>query len=384
MEAIVDTGSSYTLIKESAAKRIGGEIDLRRNPPRLQGVTGAPLRILGMWRADIGIGNTTTCQRYLPVVPNSYLSCDVLLGCDVLSLAPLVWDGRKRAMLWGDTHYVVNHIRRQKNKVQGVKSCPVEPGKTSPNYNQINLHSPIKLDPYHTQFVPIEVRETPHTNLLVYPQPRCSQSSHPYLVQVTAEQSIYLPLANPTKKQKIFRKGTIVASYEKVEVPSPPKVNAIHQIHNDLLPHNDCVNQNGTRVQRLEKLIKGQNWQHLTKAEQAELEHLILENDPLFILDEKELGLISGPPAHIKVSDPQPSRGPRYRYPEQAKDLISDMLQDMEDRDIIERSTSAWLSPIVLVNKPDGSKRMCLDYRHVNKHLAADIYHLPRLEELVE
>ncbi|XP_045133135.1 uncharacterized protein LOC123517195 [Portunus trituberculatus] len=38
----------------------------------------------------------------------------------------------------------------------------------------------------------------------------------------------------------------------------------------------------------------------------------------------------------------------------------------------------------VLVNKPDGSKRMCLDYRHVNKHLATDIYPLPRLEELVE
>ncbi len=56
----------------------------------------------------------------------------------------------------------------------------------------------------------------------------------------------------------------------------------------------------------------------------------------------------------------------------------------MEDRDMIEPSTAAWLSPIVLVNKPDGSKRMCLDYRGVNKHLAADIYPLPRLEELVK
>ncbi len=27
---------------------------------------------------------------------------------------------------------------------------------------------------------------------------------------------------------------------------------------------------------------------------------------------------------------------------------------------------------------------MCLDYRHVNKHLATDIYPLPRLEELVD
>ncbi len=137
------------------------------------------------------------------------------------------------------------------------------------------------------------------------------QSEQPSLLGSGHCGTVHLSLANPTEKQEIFRKGTIVASYERVEVPSPPRVNAIHQIHNDLLPHNVCVNQNGTRVQRLEKLIKGQNWQHLTKAEQAELEQFILENDPLFILDEKELGLISGPPAHIKVSDPQPSRGPR-------------------------------------------------------------------------
>ncbi len=50
---------------------------------------------------------------------------------------------------------------------------------------------------------------------------------------------------------------------------------------------------------------------------------------------------MKGPPAKIKVADPQPSRGPRYRYPEEAKRLIADMLQDMEDRQIIETSTSA-------------------------------------------
>ncbi len=83
---------------------------------------------------------------------------------------------------------------------------------------------------------------------------------------------------------------------------------------------------------------------------------------------------MKGPLAKINVADPQP----RYRYPEEAKRLIADMLQDMEDRQIIEKSTSAWLSAIVFVNKPDGSKRMCLDYRHVNKHLATDIYPLPR------
>ncbi len=70
------------------------------------------------------------------------------------------------------------------------------------------------------------------------------------------------------------------------------------------------------------------------------------------------------------MADPQPSGGPSYYNPNQAKKLISEMLQDMEEREIVERSTSAWLYPIVLV--------------HVNKHLSTDIYPLSRLEELAE
>ncbi len=132
------------------------------------------------------------------------------------------------------------------------------------------------------------------------------------------------------------------------------------------------------------ELIKSKNWQHLTTQERTHLRQIILQHDPQFILDDKELGLIKGPPAHIKTEDPHPSRGPMYRYPEQPKKIILNMFDNMEDRDIIERSRAAWLTPIVFVNKQDGSNRMCLDYRHVNKHLATDVYPLPRLQELVE
>ncbi len=73
-----------------------------------------------------------------------------------------------------------------------------------------------------------------------------------------------------------------------------------------------------------------------------------------------------------------------YRYPEWAKELIAHMLKEMQGKDIIENSTASRLSPIVLVNKSTGEKRMCLNYRKVNKQLTIDIHSLPKLEELVE
>ncbi len=102
------------------------------------------------------------------------------------------------------------------------------------------------------------------------------------------------------------------------------------------------------------------------------------------MVDKGELGLIKQPPAHIQVSNPVPCRSPIYRYLEKDKAAIASILQDLEERDIIERSVAAWLSPIVLVNKPSGEKRMCLDYRKVNKQLVTDIHPLLNLEELVE
>ena len=101
------------------------------------------------------------------------------------------------------------------------------------------------------------------------------------------------------------------------------------------------------------------------------------------MLDERDLGTISGEPAHISVSDNNPCRLPMYRYPEYAKEVITKMLIDMEERGVIEPSSSAWLFLIVLVNKPDGIKRMCLDFRRMNEHLSDDVYPFPRLEDLV-
>ncbi len=213
----------------------------------------------------------------------------------------------------------------------------------------------------------------------------------PFLTKVDDSNNIYLPFINNTKGVKEVKQGILLGTFESLNIET---VNAIHTpsgrpslgIPNDLLPKNDDVptKENSSRIERLTELIRKQKWTHLTCEQKANLKSAILDNHELFILDKSELGLMKGPQAKINVADPQPSRGPRYHYPEEAKLLIANMLQDMENRQIIEKSTSAWLSPIVLVNKPDGSKRMCVDYRHVNKHLATDISPLPRLEELVD
>ncbi len=97
----------------------------RRALPNLQGVTGLPLRILGMVWLDIGVGEDRVHKQWFPVVPNSYLYAGLLLGTDVLSRTLFTWNGNKNIIVWGNTSYVVSHIKRQRGKVERVRTTPL-------------------------------------------------------------------------------------------------------------------------------------------------------------------------------------------------------------------------------------------------------------------
>ena len=62
---------------------------------------------------------------------------------------------------------------------------------------------------------------------------------------------------------------------------------------------------------------------------------------------------------HIK----QPSRRIPFGYQEEVKSNLKTMLND----GIIEKSSSEWASPLVLVRKPSGHLRICVDYRRLNE-----------------
>ena len=46
---------------------------------------------------------------------------------------------------------------------------------------------------------------------------------------------------------------------------------------------------------------------------------------------------------------------------------LKSQLQDLLDKGFIRPSTSSWGAPVLFVKKKDGSLRLCIDYRQLNK-----------------
>ena len=66
------------------------------------------------------------------------------------------------------------------------------------------------------------------------------------------------------------------------------------------------------------------------------------------------------------------------------KKVVQDEIKAMLDMGVIEESHSDWSSPVVLVPKPNGTVRFCVDYRKVNAVSKFDSYPMPRIDELLD
>nr|GFC79385.1 putative reverse transcriptase domain-containing protein [Tanacetum cinerariifolium] len=63
---------------------------------------------------------------------------------------------------------------------------------------------------------------------------------------------------------------------------------------------------------------------------------------------------------------------------------LKDQLQELLERGFIRLSVSPWGAQVLFVKKKDGSMRLCIDYRELNKITIRNCYPLPRIDDLFD
>lgn len=88
---------------------------------------------------------------------------------------------------------------------------------------------------------------------------------------------------------------------------------------------------------------------------------------------------------HVK-EDVAPVVQPLRRPPFNLRDKIERKLDELESMDIIEKvnSPSRWVSPVVVVPKPNGEVRLCIDMRQANCAVERERYPIPTIDEVLQ
>ena len=63
---------------------------------------------------------------------------------------------------------------------------------------------------------------------------------------------------------------------------------------------------------------------------------------------------------------------------------LKKQLEELLEKQFIKPSVSSWGAPMLLVKKNDGSMRLCVDYRQLNKATIKNRYPIPRIDDLID
>ena len=77
------------------------------------------------------------------------------------------------------------------------------------------------------------------------------------------------------------------------------------------------------------------------------------------------------------------SKSPYRKAPVEMKELAT-LLKQLLEKEIIRPSVSPWGAPMLFVKKEDGSMRLCIDYRELNKLTIKNRYPLPMIDDLFD
>ena len=104
----------------------------------------------------------------------------------------------------------------------------------------------------------------------------------------------------------------------------------------------------------------------------------------MFATDLKDLGTCTVKEHKIQLLSDKPVNIVPYRKSEAERRIIALEVKKMLDANIIKPSKSAWSSPVIIIPKKDGSKRICIDFRAVNKVTAQDCFPIPRIDDILD
>lgn len=123
---------------------------------------------------------------------------------------------------------------------------------------------------------------------------------------------------------------------------------------------------------------------HLDDKQREKVNKMLCEEAGAFARDSDDIGCIPSLQMSITLTDEIPVQRAYSAVPKPLFKEVKEYVQELLMRGWIVKSKSPYAAPVVCVRKKDGSLRLCIDYRLLNKKTVPDRHPLPRIQDLTD
>ena len=207
-----------------------------------------------------------------------------------------------------------------------------------------------------------------------------------YSVCMPRSQKVTVMLQNITNDVITLSKGKIIAELAAANlVPNKIAPRFLERKKNaKLVKSGQLQVGKEKRIQKLMDKLELSGMQAWNKERKERAEQTMKDFEDIFMLEPLELERTNLVKHTIKVSNLVPFKEQYQRILPHQFEEVRKHLKEMEEIGAICRSSSPWASPIILVQKKNGSLRFCINLRKLNARTIKDAYSLPRIEESLD
>jgi RNase H-like domain found in reverse transcriptase/Reverse transcriptase (RNA-dependent DNA polymerase)/Integrase zinc binding domain/Integrase core domain/Chromo (CHRromatin Organisation MOdifier) domain/Retroviral aspartyl protease len=366
---VLDTGAGPSLIREDVLPKDWEAMRLRGVPvPRIVNASGRAVTSKGVVVLHVQVGDLRTRVRFYVT---SGLAVPCILGCNFI-------DRHVRAILPGERKFELKEggcVAITENPIKGNKPTIGQTPSSKVRVATSRLLPPRSETPVRVQSASAGLRFLQNRSTTL-------ESTGVTMANGVAEMRPHVPfwvrVLNLSDRPRFLKKDMVLG----YALPHPTMIvnlidEGVPSSEADPVPEKEDATAMGDESWKDDVALD-----HLGVTERKRVLELLEGYQRMW---DGHLGTFTATSHRIQlVPDAHPVHCQPYRAGPRARAAEHEEVQKMLKAGVVEPAVSEWASPVVLVPKPDGSLRFCVDYRRLNAITIRDTYPLPRMDECID
>ena len=397
--ALIDSGASHSLIHQDIIERLYPEHQIHATDIKLKSVTGQSLEVKGCCELAFQVAPELRIDHRFLVVEGS-TTHQVILGLDFLA-------DPERKIRHDLSDFILTY---HKTPIPLYNAHQQQP---SANVSEVRAKGRHQyVSPGSITFIKVEVvgrntvretevkqsQENKITDCLEFHgHPVIDGTPTPLDCLFEAEQmtkdNLCVAVINTTTKGWTMKNGETLGYV--TPVSSQPFYDVISAVEREQ-ENPDIKPESGSgrsqiptqaddrdRVGNEEFLKAFRYGENLTESQLKEIQAMLVQYRDCFAMEGDALGRCNRIEHRIDTTTDEPVVSAPYRIPKSQETAVKELVGKMLQQKLIRKSSSEYSSPVVLVQKPDGSIRFCVNYQKLNAISKKRTFPLPKTDELL-